>query len=435
MDTNADNGPRVRSICNSIPVTRYWHSITGMLASHPPTSMTSTVPSSISSASTQPLSEIVDRLMASGVMLPESEVNLLEVVGVLHSYGIVLDAYSINLNYIADRTFLQLFPFFKYFNGEITLPKLLAHWRHDRINYEYAEYCMRSMMWHGTGGLDSYLDSPEFIELAKKAIAARVKFNPLLAVLNKLFPEYLVEQVRMAAYTSGLGQFWRVMSDIFVDLSDRYDRKELTSIGQLTDLILDGLVAAAGNPITYAVEIGGRSYDILPASAELTFLPDTGVPYVESIFFRGTPFFGTVSYNAQAHEISPERGDFAYGALYADPLPIGGAGIPPTLLAVDMERHLPDYLHEHYKLSCRGEDDLLVQVVQSFQKSMFCVTSAAIRGLAPHPLTSEDPDCVRENREYMWAWMDRLQSSKLLDVNKPMTNANCTLYPADFKRG
>ncbi|WP_458047593.1 CO2 hydration protein, partial [Klebsiella pneumoniae] len=81
-------------------------------------------------------------------------------------------------------------------------------------------------------------------------------------------------------------------------------------------------------------------------------------------------------YNAQAYQISPDQSRFTYGALYADPLPIGGAGIPPTLLMQDMRHFLPAYLHEFYDAnSCRGEDDLRVQICQSFQKSMFCVTT------------------------------------------------------------
>jgi hypothetical protein len=50
----------------------------------------------------------------------------MEVVGILHSYGIVLDAYSRNLNYIAEHQFLVFFPFFKYFNGEISFQNCSA---------------------------------------------------------------------------------------------------------------------------------------------------------------------------------------------------------------------------------------------------------------------------------------------------------------------
>ncbi|NEN97401.1 MAG: carbon dioxide transporter, partial [Moorea sp. SIO3I7] len=111
---------------------------------------------------THPLEEYIKRLQTGSALLSDSPENLMEVVGILHSYGIVLDAYSRNLIYTADHQFLVFFPFFKYFNGDISFSKLLRHWWHDRINFEYAEYCMRSMLWHGGGGLDSHLDTDEF---------------------------------------------------------------------------------------------------------------------------------------------------------------------------------------------------------------------------------------------------------------------------------
>ncbi|NET73824.1 MAG: carbon dioxide transporter, partial [Sphaerospermopsis sp. SIO1G2] len=114
-----------------------------------------------------PLTEYINRLLTGQALLKDSPDNVLEVVGILKSYGVVLDAYSNNLIYIAEHQFLVFFPFFKYFNGEFSVNKLFRHWWHDRINFEYAEYCMKSMMWHGGGGLDSYLDTPEFIENAK----------------------------------------------------------------------------------------------------------------------------------------------------------------------------------------------------------------------------------------------------------------------------
>ncbi|MGC9525219.1 MAG: CO2 hydration protein [Limnospira sp.] len=373
---------------------------------------------------THPLSNYIHRLESGDSLLPDYPENLVEVVGILKSYGVVLDAYSVNLIYIADHQFLVLFPFFKYFNGEINLQKLLKFWWHDRINYEYAEYCMKTMLWHGGGGLDTYLDSQEFKTLAETAIQAKIKNNPVMLGLHKLFPEFLPEQVRQLAYYSGLGQFWRVMSDMFLDLSDRYDRGEIKSIPAVVDHILNGLVAAANQPITYSVEIKGKTYDIIPKSAGLTFLMDTAVPYVEAVFFRGAPFPGTVSYNAQAHQIPDEQKDFAYGALYADPLPIGGSGIPPTQLMQDMRHFLPDYLHEIYRNSCRGENDLRVQICQSFQKSMYCVTTAAIRGLAPHPLDTDDPAQKQANRAYLENWMNRFVHSRLADVNEP-TSREC----------
>ncbi len=376
--------------------------------------------------SAHPLSQYIERLEAGEALLSDSPENVKEVVGILKSYGVVLDAYSRNLTYIADHQFLELFPFFKYFDGEITFKKLLQHWWHDRINFEYAEYCMRAMLWHGGGGLDKFLDSPEFYQLAEKAVRAKLKGNPVMLGLHRLFPEFLPEQIRMLAYYSGLGQFWRVMCDMFLNLSDRYDAGEIKTIPDVVEHIKDGLVAAANNPITYSVKIGSEVYDILPKSAGLTFLMDTAVPYVEAVFFRGTAFFGTVSYNAQAQQIPVDQADFAYGALYADPLPIGGAGIPPTQLMQDMRHFLPDYLHEIYRNSCRGEDDLRVQICETFQKSMFCVTTAAIVGLAPYPMDTKKPKEQEANRAYLEGWMDRFITSRLREVNKP-TDRSCHL--------
>jgi CO2 hydration protein len=182
--------------------------------------------------------------------------------------------------------------------------------------------------------------------------------------------------------------------------------------------VKQGLVDAAALPITYAVNIDGKSYDLLPASAGLTFLPDTALPYVEAVFLRSFPFFGTVSYNAQAHQISANQADFNYGALFADPLPIGGGGIPPTLLMQDMRHFLPDYLHKIYQQELRGEDDLRVKICLSFQKSMFCVTTAAILGTLPHPLDTTDLAQQQANRAYLEAWVERLSPSRLPRVQE-----------------
>ncbi len=364
-----------------------------------------------------PLESYIERLISGDALLADSPDNMIEVVGILHSYGIVLDAYSRNLIYVAEHQFLVLFPFFKYFDGEISWSKLVRHWWHDRINFEYAEYCMKTMFWHGGGGLDAYLDTSEFEERAAAAIQAKLKGNFLMERVNWLFPEFLPEQVRMLAYYSGLGQFWRVMSDMFMELSAGYDKGEIQSIPQVVEHIKNGLVGAANKPITYNVKIRDQVYEIIPKSLGMTFLADTAIPYVEAVFFRGTPFLGTVSFNAQAGQISPDLSRFAYGALYADPLPVGSAGIPPTLLMQDMRHYLPDYLKDFYKQTLRGEDDLRVKICRTFQKSMFCVTTAAILGLAPYPLDTEDLEQQEKNRVYLVGWMDRFMTSQLNEVN------------------
>ncbi|WP_414754585.1 CO2 hydration protein [Anabaena sp. CCY 9910] len=366
----------------------------------------------------KPLAEYIERLQTGEALLVDSPRNVLEVVGILKSYGIVLDAYSKNLIYIAENQFLVFFPFFKYFNGELSWRKLLRHWWHDRINFEYAEYCMKAMMWHGGGGLDAYLDTTEFQRRAETVIQAKFANNPLVKGINQLFPDFLTENLRVSAYYSGLGQFWRVMADIFLELSDLYDQGKIQTIPEVVEHIKAGLVADAVKPITYAVKIQNKVYEIIPKSLGLTFLADTAIPYVEAVFFRGTPFLGTVSYNAQAYQIPPDQSRFQYGALYADPLPIGGAGIPPTLLMQDMRHYLPEYLHEIYRQSPRGEDDLLVQICITFQKSMFCVTTATILGLMPYSLDTKEPSEQKANQVYFEKWMDRFVTSRLVDVNK-----------------
>jgi len=368
--------------------------------------------------SKHPLAEYIYRLERGEALLKDSPQNVMEVVGILKSYGVVLDAYSNNLIYIADNQFLELFPFFKYFNGEVNPNKLARHLWHDRINFEYAEYCMKAMFWHGGGGLDSFLDTSEFKQLAQKAIEAKLKGNFIMLTVHKIFPDFLFEQIRQMAYYSGLGQFWRVMADMFLSLSDLYDQGKIKTIPDVVQHILNALVADANKPITYQVKIKDQVYDILPKSANLTFLMDTAVPYVEAVFFRGTPFPGTISYNAQAYQIPFDQASFAFGALYADPLPIGSAGIPPTLLMQDMRHFLPDYLHNFYQQTLRKEEDLLVQICVTFQKSMYCVTTAAIKGLAPFPLDTINMEEKLANRKYLEKWMNRFLSSRILDVNR-----------------
>jgi len=359
---------------------------------------------------------VKERLLQGGALLPDTPENVVEVVAILKSYGVVLGYYWENLIYMSQGQFLVLFPFFKYFNGEVTWGKLLRHWNHDRINYEFSEYCMRAMLWHGSPPLDRYVDSPEFTQLAERAIQAKIRGNLFLQFLHGCFPEFLPEQVKMMVYTSVLGQFWRVMSPLFLDLWERYQRGEIHTITDVVDHIRMGLIQAASQPITYGVKIRGEFYPLLPETAGLDFLTAAAVPYVEAVFFRSFPFMGTVSYNAQAYQIPADQADFTYGALYADPLPIGGAGIPPTLLMQDMRHYLPEELRQRYRQTPRGLGDVRVKICESFQKSMFCVTTAAIQALAPYPLTSTDPQERRANERYLDEWLQRLRDSRLLAV-------------------
>jgi CO2 hydration protein len=357
-------------------------------------------------------SDLQRRLLAGETLLAESPNHLIQVVDVLESYGVVLDAYSRNLIYQAETQFLNPLPIFKFLDGDHSPAKIWRHLIHDRINFEYAEYCMRAMLWHGTGGLDSYLDSEPFQDSCKEIIAHKTRRDPLLALLHPLFPEFLPELIRTAATTHALGQFWRVMSDLFIDLAAAERHGTVATIEEVVAFIQAGLVAAAANPITYGVTIGDRPFWVLPPEAGLTFLVDVAVPYVEAVFLRGTPFLGTVSFNAQARQIPDDQGDFAYGALYADPLPTMGAGIPPSLLMQDMYRHLPERLHAWYERQGRGEGDVRVKICMSFQKAMFCVTNAAIRGTFPHALTTEAPAERAANAAYAAAWAARLGKAR-----------------------
>jgi len=359
-----------------------------------------------------PAKELERRLLAGETLLADTSDHLLEVVGVLESYGEVLDAYSINLIYQAEQQFLNPLPIFKYLDGDLSPAKIWRHLLHDRINFEYAEYCMKAMLWHGTGGLDAYLDSAPFLESCVAIIQRKRRSDPLLALLHPLFPAFLPELIRTAATTHALGQFWRVMGDLFIDLAVAWRDGRVASIPAVVEFLKQGLVAAAAAPITYSVVIGADTFWVLPPEAGLTFLVDVAVPYVEAVFLRGMPFLGTVSFNAQAQQISPDQGQFAYGALFADPLPSMGAGIPPSLLMQDMYRHLPDGLHHWYQQRTRGEGDVRVKICASFQKAMFCVTNGAINGTMPHPLATDDPAAQAANQAYAASWATRLATAR-----------------------
>ena len=352
--------------------------------------------------------ELIRRLLSDTPLLADTNDHLLQVVNVLESYGLVLDAYSKNLVDQWEKQMLNPFPVLRFFHEGFNPKRLWTHLMGDRINFEYAEYCQKAMFWHGTGGLDAYLDTPEFAAACKRVIKRKSARDPLLALNNRLYPDFAPEAIRSLTTIYCLGLFWRGMSDIFVDLARRYGIKEVTCVKDVVHHIRDGLVAAAGSPIEYKVTIGGEEIWVLPPEAGLTFLMDVAVPYVEAVFFRGMPFLGTVSYNAQARQISPDISDFKYGALYADPIPSMGAGIPPSLCMQDMYRHLPEELSLWYDDNGRGQTDVHVQICISFQKSMFCVTNAAIAGTMPAPLDTEDPEQQAANRAYAESWSGRL---------------------------
>ncbi len=413
--------------------------------------------------STHEFAEVIYRLEAGGSMLPDTPENLMQIIGIYKAYAIPMDFYWRNLLYIAERVFLNPLPFFKYFlpqeylelpnhyagdhadlkvwRGKASahpellefiekgttrkMPKLFHHLWHDRINMEFAEACMQAMLWHGRdmglGKFDAYLDTEEYRANADRAIKAYFKNNPVMLGLYKLFPDMFLEQVKQLSYYSNLGLFWEVMAPVFLEMSDIYDEGGFKGVPDAMNFLVNGIFAVAGRPIYHHVYIDGECYEIIPKSKGFTWLYEAALPYVEAIFYRTSPFRGTKSYNAQAKQVPDEQKDFHYGILYADVFPVGTAGIPPTLLMDDMSHFLPDYLREYYQQHCRGEDDTLIQLGITFQRSMYNVTSAVIQALRQallYPLDDENPKHLLKNRAFFESQMDRFlrPEARLRDI-------------------
>ncbi|MGF1588823.1 MAG: CO2 hydration protein [Pleurocapsa sp.] len=411
-----------------------------------------------------PFADVIHRLEAGGSMLPDTPENLRQIIGIYKAYAIPMDFYWRDLLYIAERVFLNPLPFFKYFlpqkyldlpnhyagknadlqvwRGEASahpellefialgetgkMPKLLHHLNHDRINMEFAEACMRAMFWHEDTNpkFNAYLDSDEYKANADRAIKAYFKNNPVMLGMYKLFPEMFLEQVRQLSYYSNLGLFWEVMCPVFLEMSDLFDEGKMTTVKEAMEFLVNGIFAVAGRPIYHHVYIGDECYEIIPKSQGFTWLYEAALPYVETVFYRTSPFRGTKSYNAQAKQVPNEQKDFHYGILYADVFPVGMAGIPPTLLMDDMWHFLPDYLVDYYKQHCRGEDDMLVQLGITFQRSMYNVTSAVIQALRQallYPLDDSNPEHLAKNRQFFTAQIDRFlrDEARLQDIQTP----------------
>jgi CO2 hydration protein len=344
--------------------------------------------------STHPHAEVIHRLEAGGSMLPDTAENLKQIIGIYKAYAVPMDFYWRDLLYIAERVFLNPLPAFKYFpsqeyldlpnsyagdtadlriwrgpatahpellefmaKGETgSMPKLLHHLWHDRINMEFAEACMRAMLWHqGMGGrFNDYLASDAYRSNADRAIRAYFKGNPLMLGLYRVFPEMFIEQVKQLSYTANLGLFWEVMAPVFFEMSDIYDEGGFQGVPDAMNFLVNGIFAVAGRPIYHHVFIDGECLEIIPKSEGFTWLYEAALPYVEAVFYRTAPFRGTKSYNAQADQVPDDQADFHYGILYADVFPVGSAGIPPTLLMQDMLHFLPPYLVETYREHKRG---------------------------------------------------------------------------------
>ncbi len=400
--------------------------------------------------STHRYAEVIHRLEAGGSMLPDTPDNLQQIIGIYKAYAVPMDFYWRDLLYIAEQVFLNPLPAFKYFisqeyldrpnsyageqsqlriwrgtekahpellafmeRGETRpMPKLLHHLWHDRVNMEFAEACMQAMLWHqGMGGrFNDYLESDTYRANADRAIKAYFKGNPLMLGLHRLFPELFLEKVKQLSYTANLGLFWEVMAPVFFEMSDLYDEGKLTSVPEAMDFLVNGIFAVAGRPIYHHVFIRGACFEIIPKSEGFTWLYEAALPYVEAVFYRTSPFRGTKSYNAQAGQVPADQADFHYGILYADVFPVGSAGIPPTLLMQDMLHFLPPYLQELYKHHKRGEEDQLIQLGITFQRSMYNVTSAVIQALRAalfYSLDDTDPEHLLANRRFFEAQMDR----------------------------
>jgi len=396
-------------------------------------------------------------------MLPDTPENLEQIIGIYKAYAVPMDFYWRDLLYIAERVFLNPLPAFKYFiskqymdlansysgdnsklriwrggekahpelvafmkRGEtISMPKILHHLWHDRINMEFAEACMQAMFWHQDmgGRFNDYLESKAYLANADRAIKAYFKGNPLMLLLYKLFPEMFIEQVRQLSYYSNLGLFWEVMAPVFFEMSDLYDEGGINSVPEAMDFLVNGIFAVAGRPIYHHVYMGNECIEIIPKSEGFTWLYEAALPYVEAVFYRTSPFRGTKSYYAQANQVPADQADFHYGILYADVYPVGSAGIPPTLLMQDMLHFLPAYLEATYQNHGRGDEDKLIQLGITFQRSMYNVTSAVIQALRCallYPLTDPDPEHLLANRRFFEAQMDRFlrPEARLSDIQQ-----------------
>jgi CO2 hydration protein len=411
--------------------------------------------------STHRFADVIHRLEAGGSMLPDTPENLQQIIGIYKAYAVPMDFYWRDLLYIAEQVFLQPLPAFKYVisqayldrpnsyagaqsklpiwrgtekahpellafmeRGETRLmPKILHHLWHDRVNMEFAEACMQAMFWHqGMGGrFNDYLESEAYRINADRAIKAYFQGNLVMLGLYKLFPDMFLEQVRQLSYYANLGLFWEVMAPVFFEMSDLYDEGKLTSVPQAMDFLVNGIFAVAGRPIYHHVFIRGECFEIIPKGEGFTWLYEAALPYVEAVFYRTSPFRGTKSYNAQADQVPADQAEFHYGILYADVYPVGSAGIPPTLLMQDMLHFLPPYLQAMYRTHKRGEEDQLIQLGITFQRSMYNVTSAVIQALRCallYPLDDTDPEHLLANRQFFEAQMDRFlrPEARLADI-------------------
>jgi hypothetical protein len=78
-------------------------------------------------------------------------------------------------------------------------------------------------------------------------------------------------------------------------------------------------------------------------------------------------------------------------------------------------------LVKYYQEHCRGEEDVLIQLGITFQRSMYNVTSAVIQALRTallYPLDDPNPRHLMKNRQFFEAQIDRFlrPEARLRDI-------------------
>jgi hypothetical protein len=87
----------------------------------------------------------------------------------------------------------------------------------------------------------------------------------------------------------------------------------------------------------------------------------------------------------------------------------------------DILHFLPPYLIDYYRQFCRGEEDTLIQLGITFQRSMYNVTSAVIQALRTallYPLDDPNPKHRAANRNFFETQLDRFRrpEARLRDI-------------------
>ena len=89
--------------------------------------MTPTSASSVQPPVLPDQEELIRRLLCDTPLLKDTPDHLLQVVNVLESYGLVLDAYSKNLVDQGEQQMLNPFPVFRFFHEGFSLKRFWTH--------------------------------------------------------------------------------------------------------------------------------------------------------------------------------------------------------------------------------------------------------------------------------------------------------------------